>query len=190
MNRRDALDLIFLPGFSTSDKVTDVSGRGVGMDIVRAHLEKINGTIDIKTAPGEGTCFTIKLPLTLVINRSLLVTMGSQVYAIPLANVIEIIEVDPAQVKKVQGHDVMVLREKVLPLLRLDEILGIRRELQKVQGRLAVVVVGVAEKRVGLIVDTLLGEQEIVIKSLGNYIGKIPGIAGATIMGDGRVSLI
>lgn len=190
MNRRDALDLIFLPGFSTADKVTDVSGRGVGMDIVRAHLEKINGLIDIKTSAGEGTCFTIKLPLTLAINRSLLITIGSQVYAIPLANVIEIIEVDLAQVKKVQGHDVVVLRQKVLPLLRLDEVLGIKRELQKVQGRLAVVVVGVAERRVGLIVDSLLGEQEIVIKSLGNYIGKIPGIAGATIMGDGRVSLI
>lgn len=190
MNRRDALDLIFLPGFSTADKVTDVSGRGVGMDIVRAHLEKINGLIDIKTSAGEGTCFTIKLPLTLAINRSLLITIGSQVYAIPLANVIEIIDVRPAEVKKVQGNDVIVLRQKVLPLMRLDKVLGIKREIQKVQGRLAVVVVGVAEKRVGLVVDALLGEQEIVIKSLGNYIGKIPGIAGATIMGDGRVSLI
>ncbi|MCG0278461.1 MAG: chemotaxis protein CheA [Thermanaeromonas sp.] len=190
MNSRDALDLIFLPGFSTSDKVTDVSGRGVGMDIVRARLEKINGILDIKTTPGEGTCFTIKLPLTLAINRSLLVTLSGQVYAIPLANVIEIIEVEPAQVKKVQRHEVVVVREKVLPLLHLGEVLGIRRDVRKVQGRVAVVVVGVAEKQAGFIVDSLLGEQEIVIKSLGNYIGKIPGVAGATIMGDGRVALI
>jgi len=190
LTKREALDLIFLPGFSTSERVTDVSGRGVGMDIVKAHLEKINGTIDIKTTPGAGTCFTIKLPLTLAINRSLLVTLGDQVYALPLANVVEIIEVDPQQIRRIQQQEVVVVRGQVLPLMHLAKALGIKRDCYFSGRKAAVVIVGLAEKRVGFIVDTLIGEQEIVIKSLGNYIGKIPGIAGATIMGDGRVALI
>lgn len=190
LTKREALDLIFLPGFSTSEKVTDVSGRGVGMDIVKAHLEKINGTIDIQTTPGAGTCFTIKLPLTLAINRSLLVTLGDQVYALPLANVVEIIEVEPQQVRRIQQQEVVVVRGQVLPLMHLAKALGIKRDCYFSGRKAAVVIVGLAEKRVGFIVDTLIGEQEIVIKSLGNYIGKIPGIAGATIMGDGRVALI
>ncbi|SMB93833.1 two-component system, chemotaxis family, sensor kinase CheA [Thermanaeromonas toyohensis ToBE] len=190
LTKREALDLIFLPGFSTSERVTDVSGRGVGMDIVKAHLEKINGTIDIQTTPGVGTCFTIKLPLTLAINRSLLVTLEDQVYALPLANVVEIIEVEPQQVRRIQQQEVVVLRGQVLPLVHLARALGIKRNYRFGTHKTAVVIVGLAEKRVGFIVDTLIGEQEIVIKSLGNYIGKIPGIAGATIMGDGRVALI
>ncbi|MGI9951234.1 chemotaxis protein CheA [Moorellaceae bacterium AZ2] len=190
LSKREALDLIFLPGFSTSDKITDVSGRGVGMDIVRAHLEKINGTIDIQTTPGAGTRFTIKLPLTLAINRSLLVTLGDRVYAFPLANVVEIIEVEPSQVKRVQHQEVTVVRGQVLPLVHLARALGLKGDRRTAEDKAAVVIVGLAEKRVGFIVDSLIGEQEIVIKSLGNYIGKIPGIAGATIMGDGRVALI
>ncbi|MGB9792629.1 MAG: chemotaxis protein CheA [Thermacetogeniaceae bacterium] len=191
MGRREALDLIFMPGFSTADEVTDVSGRGVGMDIVRARLEKINGTLDIETVPGEGTCFTIKLPLTLAINRSLLVTLDGQLYAVPLANVIEIIDVEPEEVKKVRHHEVVVLRGNVLPLVHLGEALGIKKgDALDAQGRAAVVVVGSGDKRLGLKVDSIIGEQEIVIKSLGKYIGRIPGIAGATIMGDGRVALI
>lgn len=190
LSRREALDLIFLPGFSTSEKVTDVSGRGVGMDIVRAHLEKINGTIDIETTPGAGTCFTIKLPLTLAINRSLLVALEERVYAFPLANVLEIIEVEASQVKRVQHQEVTVVRGQVLPLVHLARALGFKGRWHFSSGKAAVVIVGLAEKRVGFIVDSLLGEQEIVIKSLGSYIGKIPGIAGATIMGDGRVALI
>ncbi|HBT47575.1 MAG TPA: chemotaxis protein CheA [Peptococcaceae bacterium] len=190
LSQREALDLIFLPGFSTSDRITDVSGRGVGMDIVRAHLEKINGTIDIQTTHGKGTRFTIKLPLTLAINRSLLVTLGERVYAFPLANVVEIIEVEPSQVKRVQHREVTVVRGQVLPLVYLAEALGLKGAGRAAEGKAAVVIVGLAEKRVGFIVDSLIGEQEIVIKSLGSYIGKIPGIAGATIMGDGRVALI
>ncbi|MGB9661447.1 MAG: chemotaxis protein CheW [Moorellaceae bacterium] len=190
LSKREALDLIFLPGFSTSEKVTDVSGRGVGMDIVKAHLEKINGTIDIQTTPGAGTCFTIKLPLTLAINRSLLVTLEDRVYAFPLANVVEIIEVEAEQVRRVQHQEVTVVRGQVLPLVHLAKALGFPGEWRLDQGKAAVVIVGLAEKRVGFVVDALLGEQEIVIKSLGSYIGKIPGIAGATILGDGRVALI
>ncbi|WP_258360084.1 chemotaxis protein CheA [Moorella sulfitireducens] len=186
---REALDLIFLPGFSMTDKVTDVSGRGVGMDIVRSHLEKINGTIDIRTTPGRGTCFTIKLPLTLAINRSLLVQVGGRVYAFPLANVVEIISITPPEVQHVHRQQVVVVRGRVLPLIYLGQALGLH-VTAPAEENYAVVIVGLAEKQFGFIVDNLIGEQEIVIKSLGNFIGKIPGIAGATIMGDGSVALI
>ncbi|MDN5326572.1 MAG: two-component system, chemotaxis family, sensor kinase CheA [Moorella sp. (in: firmicutes)] len=189
LSRREALDLIFLPGLSTSDKVTDVSGRGVGMDIVRNHIEKINGTIDIRTTPGKGTCFTIKLPLTLAINRSLLVHVDGRVYAFPLANVVEIIDVTPDSIQHVHRQQVVVVRGRVLPLIYLGQALGLDTALPAGDSY-AVVIVGLAEKQVGFIVDDLIGEQEIVIKSLGNFIGKIPGIAGATIMGDGSVALI
>ncbi|MDN5344592.1 MAG: two-component system, chemotaxis family, sensor kinase CheA [Clostridia bacterium] len=186
---REALDLIFLPGLSTSDKITDVSGRGVGMDIVRNHIEKINGTIDIRTTPGKGTCFTIKLPLTLAINRSLLVQVGGRVYAFPLANVVEIIDVTPAAIQHVHRQQVVVVRGRVLPLIYLGQALGLKGA-PPAADNYAVVIVGLAEKQIGFIVDSLIGEQEIVIKSLGNFIGKIPGLAGATIMGDGSVALI
>ncbi|MBC7325506.1 MAG: chemotaxis protein CheA, partial [Moorella sp. (in: Bacteria)] len=186
---REALDLIFLPGFSTADEVTDVSGRGVGMDIVRNHIEKINGTIDIRTTPGKGTMFTIKLPLTLAINRSLLVQVEGRVYAFPLANVVEIIDITPADIQHVHRQQVVVVRGRVLPLIYLGQALGLSRSAPP-GGNYAVVIVGLAEKQLGFIVDNLIGEQEIVIKSLGNFIGKIPGIAGATIMGDGSVALI
>ncbi|GAF26454.1 chemotaxis protein histidine kinase and related kinases [Moorella thermoacetica Y72] len=189
LSRREALDLIFLPGLSTSDKVTDVSGRGVGMDIVRNHIEKINGTIDIRTTPGKGTCFTIKLPLTLAINRSLLVHVDGRVYAFPLANVVEIIDVTPDSIQHVHRQQVVVVRGRVLPLIYLGQALGLATPIPAAD-TYAVVIVGLAEKQVGFIVDDLIGEQEIVIKSLGNFIGKIPGIAGATIMGDGSVALI
>lgn len=186
---REAINLIFAPGFSTADKVSDVSGRGVGMDIVRTHIEKINGVVDIDTTPGKGTKFTIRLPLTLAINRSLLVYLGQQVFAFPLANVVEIIDVDVKDIQKVQQRDVVLLRGEVLPLFRLADVLEFPVPESK-ETRLPVVVVGISEKRIGFIVDELIGEQEIVIKSLGEFIGQIPGLAGATIMGDGKVALI
>ena len=189
LSERESLNLIFAPGFSTATVVSDVSGRGVGMDIVRNHIEKINGLVDIDSTRGKGTKFTIKLPLTLAINRSLLVYLDKQVFAFPLANVLEIINVDMAQIQQVQQRDVVLVRGEVLPLFRLSAILpypddGIRRD------RPPVVVVGISEKRLGFVVDELLGEQEIVIKSLGEFIGQVPGLAGATIMGDGKVALI
>lgn len=189
LNDREALDLIFLPGFSTAGEVSDVSGRGVGMDIVRAHIERINGTVDIATAPGRGTCFTIRLPLTLAINRSLLVCAGGQVYAFPLANVVEIISVSREDVKTIHGRQVTVVRGEVLPLLSLAEVLGWGEGEREADG-LSIVVVSYGDRRIGFTVDSFLGEQEIVIKSLGEYVGQVPGIAGATIMGDGRVALI
>jgi len=189
LNSRDALNLIFLPGFSTSEEITDVSGRGVGMDIVHNHIEKINGSIDIRSIPGQGTCFTVKLPLTLAINRSLLVNVGRRVLAFPLANVVEIINVHPSQIQHIQRQEVVVSRGRVLPLVSLRQALGLEKDATPAESY-AVVIVGLAEKQVGFIVDNLIGEQEIVIKSLGNYIGKVQGIAGATILGDGSVALI
>ncbi len=189
LGQREILNLIFLPGFSTSEKVTDVSGRGVGMDIVRNHIEKINGTIDIQSTWEQGTCFTIKLPLTLAINRSLLVNASGRILAFPLANVVEISDVQASQINYVHQQRVIVVRGRVLPLVNLSQALGLDRELPPGDSY-EVVIVGLAEKQVGFIVDSLIGEQEIVIKSLGNYIGKVQGIAGATILGDGSVALI
>lgn len=207
MSDREAFNLIFLPGFSTSETVSDVSGRGVGMDIVRNHLEKINGVVEIQTAKGRGTKFTIKLPLTLAINRSLLVYAAGQVMAFPLVNVVEIISVDPASIQQVHQQDVVLVRGEVLPLVDLAAALGFSsmrasKESLAVKDGLSaeenmsgtrsfsVVIVAISERRVGFIVDDLIGEQEVVIKSLGEYVGQVPGLAGATIMGDGKVALI
>ncbi|MEW6661695.1 MAG: chemotaxis protein CheW [Bacillota bacterium] len=189
LNEREALDLIFLPGFSTAQVVSSVSGRGVGMDIVRSHIERINGTVEIDTEVGRGTLFTIKLPLTLAISRSLLVYVGERVFAFPLANVVEILEIARESLQRVQRRYVTLVRGEVLPLFRLDKVLGFRGTGETPE-KFPVVVVSFSDRRLGFIVDTLIGEQEIVIKSLGDYIGQIPGLAGATIMGDGRVALI
>ncbi len=189
LNDREALNLIFLPGFSTAQSVSDVSGRGVGMDIVRSHLERINGMIEIDTRLGRGTRFTIKLPLTLAISRSLLVELNKQFFAFPLGNVMEIISVTRADVQYMQKREVVLVRGEVMPLFHLDTVLGMSSAASR-RERYPVVVVGLSDRRVGFIVDELIGEQEIVIKSLGDYIGQVPGLAGATIMGDGKVALI
>ncbi|WP_028307530.1 chemotaxis protein CheA [Desulfitibacter alkalitolerans] len=189
LTQKEALNLIFIPGFSTAESVSSVSGRGVGMDIVRNHIERINGMVEISTNPGKGTKFTIRLPLTLAINRSLLVKLGNQVYAFPLANVVEIVDIPLSEVRTVAKQEVAVVRGDVLPLYTLQGLLDLK--IEKLDNeKYSVVVVGLSEKRIGIIVDDLIGEQEIVIKTLGDYIGKIPGLAGATIMGDGTVALI
>lgn len=190
MTEKDLVFLIFKSGVSTANKITDISGRGVGMDIVRSHIEKLNGLIDIHTKVGEGTIFTIKLPLTLAIIRSLLVQIGRKQFALPLANVQEIIRISQEEVKTVQNQDVGIVRDRILPLVRLHKRLNASEEDIRHKKRLFVVVVGLAEKRVGIVVDKTLGNQEIVIKSLGKYIGTPKYISGATIMGDGNVALI
>lgn len=188
MGEREALELIFQPGFSTAAVVSDVSGRGVGMDIVRNQIEQINGTVEFTTTPGQGTTFYIKLPLTLAIIRALMVGMGDQVYAFPLSNVQETLAIRPEEIKYVRHSKVIVVRGQVLPLVHLADIF--RLETRPPEGRIFVVVLGSADRRVGIIVDRLIGEQEIVIKSLGSYLGQIAGLSGATILGDGRVALI
>ncbi|MBM7856059.1 two-component system chemotaxis sensor kinase CheA [Desulfohalotomaculum tongense] len=184
---REALELIFKAGFSTAKEVSDLSGRGVGMDVVRTAIEQINGMVELHTEVGVGTTFTIRLPLTLAIIRSLMVTLGEQVYAFPLSNVSETLRINAGEIRRVGNNEVIVVRERILPLLRLSERFGMGSSEGE---NLFVVVIASAEKRVAVVVDKLLGEQEIVIKSLGEYLGEVPGLSGATILGDGRVALI
>jgi two-component system chemotaxis sensor kinase CheA len=189
MSRREIFDLIFLPGFSTKEQASDVSGRGVGMDVVRTNIQKLNGIIDIKSVIGEGSEFILTLPLTLAIIQSLLVEVETETYSIPLSAVLETLRVKEEDFHTIGGRKVLKLRDSVLPLLGLAAVFNVRREKRR-RDFCYVVVVGVAEKRIGLVVSRLLGQQEVAIKSLGNYLGNIPGIAGSTIMGDGRVALI
>ena len=170
--------------------MTDISGRGVGMDIVRSHIEKLNGIVDIDSVLGVGTTFTIKLPLTLAIIRSLLVRIGDKEFAIPLVNVQEIVRLNKHEVKTIKNQEVGIVRDRVLPLVRLHNRLGVSETNLSSSKRIFVIVVGLAEKRVGLVVDKTLGNQEVVIKPLGKYIGTPKYIAGATIMGDGNVAII
>ncbi len=186
----EILQLIFLPGFSTADKVTDVSGRGVGMDVVSQNIRKLKGKVEVVSNVGQGTKFIVKLPLTLAITRALLVASGGSVYAIPLDAVRESIRVAPSQIKTIQRREVIPLRDEVLPLLHLAEVFRPEEPIEPSPGLQPVVVVGGARKQIGLVVDSIEGEQDVVIKPLGSYLGQIAGIAGATILGDGRVSLI
>lgn len=190
MTDKELMFLIFRSGVSTANQVTDLSGRGVGMDIVKSHIEKLNGVIDIETTRNEGTVFTIKLPLTLAIIRSLLVKFGSSTFAIPLVNVNEIFRLKVQDIRFVQGKEVCMFRGQALPLVRLHHKLNIKEDEEKTKKGLFVVIVGLADKRVCLVVDQTIGNQEIVIKSLGSYIGNIPYIAGSTILGDGHVAHI
>jgi two-component system chemotaxis sensor kinase CheA len=189
MTRRDAFQLVFLPGFSTAVKVSNVSGRGVGMDVVRTNIQKIKGIIEIDSELGKGTTFTIKLPLTLAIIQGLLIKIGVEIYAIPLSSVIEVVSINTQNVYKVNQREVIRIREDVMPLVRLDKVLKHKIIDTKAQSPY-VVIVAIGTKRVGFVVDELLGQQEIVIKSLGEYLGNIPGIAGSTILGDGSVIMI
>jgi len=189
MSGKEILDLVFLPGFSTKEKATDVSGRGVGMDVVKTNIRKLNGIIEIRSEVGKGSEFILKLPLTLAIIQSLLVDVESEVYSIPLAAVLETLKVETSSFHLVGGQEVLKLRDSVLPLLRLQKLFGVKESESSAEQRY-VVIIGVAEKRIGLIVSRLLGQQEVAIKSLGKYLADAPGIAGSTILGDGRVALI
>jgi len=189
MMPREILDLIFLPGFSTKEKASDLSGRGVGMDVVRTNIKKLNGIIDIKSELGKGSEFILKLPLTLAIIQSLLVEVEGEIYSIPLSAVMETLRVDQKEFHTIGGKEMLKLREIVLPLVRLERVFGVSRKMA-LDSACYVVVVGVGEKRVGLIVTRLLGQQEVAIKSLGKYLANLPGIAGSTILGDGSVALI
>lgn len=187
MRDAEALHLIFIPGFSTAENVTDLSGRGVGGDVVKNQIESFGGTVDVESTPGKGSCFTIKLPLTLAIIRALMVEVARQVYAFPLVNVQEIMHFAASDVRMVRNNEVVVVRGSVLPLVRLRRLFGYD---DKEVDKLCVVIIGAGDSRVGVVVDGLLGEQEIVIKTLGELLGRISGLAGATILGDGRVALI
>jgi two-component system chemotaxis sensor kinase CheA len=186
MSDKEAYELIFLPGFSTADKVSDVSGRGVGMDVVANTIHSLRGSIEIDSEPGKGTTIILKLPLTVAIIRSLMIGVDGQVYAVPLHAVIEVVRYQEELVKDVGSFRSFMLRDEVLPLFSLNELLELPDRGQKH----FVVIVKVGERYIAVSIEQLYGEEEIVIKSLGELLADIPGIAGATIAGDGRVVLI
>ncbi|MFW6251860.1 MAG: chemotaxis protein CheA [Halanaerobium sp.] len=192
MERRDVLDFVFHPGFSTAAEVTDVSGRGVGMDIVRNVVKKLDGQISIESELGQGSTFTISLPLTLAITQALMIKVDGDTFAIPLNAVSETLTINPDNIKKVRGKDVIVLRENTIPLVSASEIFGDQKldSLKKSESDLSVVILKSGDRFIGLIVEELLNQQEIVIKSLGNYLQDTEYISGATIIGDGDVALI
>lgn len=188
MDDASVLNLIFEPGFSTASTITDISGRGVGLDVVKKKIQALSGQVSVETRPGQGTRFLIKLPLTLAIIQALLVKVQNEVYAIPLGNIDETTSLEIQQIKNIQGQQVMVLREKVLPLVFLREILSVPGDEER--SEMYVVVVRKGDQQIGLIAEELVGQQEIVINSLGNLVAGIPGLAGASILGDGTISLI
>ncbi|MDR1930071.1 MAG: chemotaxis protein CheA [Treponema sp.] len=184
----EAYNLIFEPGFSTAKQVTSISGRGVGLDVVRRSIEKLNGTVTVTSEKGKGTKFIIKLPLTLAIIQGLLVRVGPEIYSIPITSVIESLRIKPEEIKLIDNYEVINVRNDVISLLRLNRLFGIRTE-EKTDFNF-VVIVGTAEKKMGFMVDSLIGEEDVVIKPLRDQFTNSPGIAGASILGDGSVSLI
>ena len=189
LSEKEILGLIFKPGFSTAATVTNVSGRGVGMDVVKTNIEKLNGIIDIDSEVGKGTIIKLKIPLTLAIIQALLVGAQEEYFAIPLSSVLETVRVTTEEIYSIEGKDVLRLRDEILPLVRLSDIFGVEKIFDDAE-HLYIVVLALADSKIGVIVDTLVGQEEIVIKSLGDYLQNIPGIAGATIRGDGKVTLI
>ncbi|QEN07509.1 chemotaxis protein CheA [Oceanispirochaeta crateris] len=184
----EAFNLIFEPGFSTAQQVTNISGRGVGLDVVRKEIEKLNGTVTVHSTKGTGTRFIIKLPLTLAIIQGLLVRVGTEVYAIPITSVIESHRIKPEEIKIIDNHEVFNVREDVISLVRMNRLFRINTEESKDYN--FIVIVGSGDKKMGVMVDSLIGEEDVVIKPLKDKYTNSPGIAGATILGDGTVSLI
>ncbi len=189
MTDKEVIDLLFKPSFSTSEKVTDVSGRGVGLDVVKSKIEALGGDVEVKTTYGEGSTFIIRLPLTLAIIQALMVKLGEEKYAISLGSIQTIEDIPVTDIKYVHAKEVINLRGNVIPLIRLRNVLDVPGEAQE-QDTITVVIVSKGDKQAGLVVDSLIGQMEIVIKSLGKYININKMISGATILGDGSVALI
>ncbi len=190
MTDSDVFNLIFAPGFSTAEKVTDISGRGVGMDVVRRNLEAIRGRIDISSAPGKGTTFAIRLPLTLAVTDGMLVRVGQERFVVPTTHIHMSFRPEPSMLSTIVGRgEVVLLRGELMPIARLHTLFDVPNALQSpLEGLL--MIVGEAERRTALLVDELLGQQQVVAKTLGDALGKVPGISGGAILGDGRVGLI
>ena len=189
MTDKEIIDLLFRPSFSTAEKISDVSGRGVGLDVVKTKIESLGGDVEVRTAVGQGSNFIVRLPLTLAIIQSLMVELGSEKYAIPLGSIQTIEDIPVSDIKYVQTKEVIHLRGAVIPLIRLNDILDVKSEKDKNEN-LTVVIVTKGDKKAGFVVDNLIGQQEIVIKSIGKYINNSKMISGATILGDGEVALI
>ena len=189
MTDKEIIDLLFLPSFSTAKKVSDVSGRGVGLDVVKSKIESLSGEVEVKNRFGEGSSWIIRLPLTLAIIQALMVVVGDEKYAIALGSIQTIEDVAPEEIKLVQAKEVIHIRGTVIPIIRLNEVLDIESKADENKS-LTVIIVKKGDKQAGLVVDELIGQQEVVIKSMGKYI-KVPKIiSGATILGDGEVALI
>ena len=189
MSDKDVVDLLFRPSFSTAEKLSDVSGRGVGLDVVKSKIETLGGDVECHSVLGEGTTFTVRLPLTLAIIQALMVKVGNEQYAISLGSIQTVEDVEPNEIKHVQGKEVMNLRGTVIPLFRLSNLLDVP-DVKDDGSNLTVVVIKKGDKQAGLVVDSLIGQMEIVIKSLGKYIHLNKMISGATILGNGDVALI
>ena len=188
MEPREIVNLIFLPGFSTAENVTDVSGRGVGMDVVRTNIRKINGSVEVESEQGKGSQIIIKLPLTIAIIQALMVEVERSIFAIPLSSVIEAVRITKADIKTINGREVLHLRDRVLPLIRLAQEFEIPADPDR--GRYYVVVAALGDRRVGVVVDELRSQEEVVIKSIWDYLENVKGVSGATITGEGKVVLI
>lgn len=188
LSDQEAYQLIFEPGFSTADKISSVSGRGVGLDVVRTQIEKLKGSVVVTSEPNKGTKFSIRLPLTLAIIQGLLVRVGKEIYSIPIASVIESHRVNHDEIRTIDNYEVLNVRDEVISILRLNRLFGIKTESNEDVS--FVVIVGSADKKIGVMVDALIGEEDVVIKPLHDQYTITPGIAGASILGDGSVSLI
>ncbi len=190
MTPRQAINLIFEAGFSTRDRASELSGRGVGMDVVKTNITKLSGMIDVASKPGRGTRFAITLPVTLAIIQALVIESAKEIFCVPLNSVLESIMVQPHEIVTVEGHEVVSLRGRTLPLIHLSRIFELETVESKANANLYVVVVGLAQHRVGLVVDELLGQRDVVIKSLGKALSAVPGLAGATELGANRTVLL
>ncbi|MBR3498275.1 MAG: chemotaxis protein CheA [Selenomonadaceae bacterium] len=188
MNDADAVRIVFLPGFSTAEKISDISGRGVGMDVVKSKIESLSGQVDVETHVNEGSIFKIKLPLTLAIIQAMLVQVQNEIYAIPLASIDSTLSIQPSDISTVQNNEVIVLRGEIIPIIRMEEYLMVPHV--KDTKELFVVVVHAGDSKAGMVVDKLIGQQEIVIKTLGNLFMGLKMFSGATVLGDGKVALI
>ena len=189
MSDEEIINLLFLPSFSTAKVISDVSGRGVGLDVVKSKIEALSGEVEVRSTLGVGSTWTIRLPLTLAIIQTLMVVVGGEKYAIPLGNIQTIESIRPDEVKTVQQKEVINLRGTIIPIIRLSDVLGCVSNREE-NDDLVVVIVKKGDKMAGLVIDELTGQQEIVIKSLGKYINKSKLISGATILGNGEVALI
>ncbi len=190
MGRREILDLVFLPGFSTAERLSDVSGRGVGLDVVRSNLKNLNGTVELESEVGVGSTFTLKLPLTLAILPVLIVKASSETYALPLRSVVEIIRVEQKNVHRGDSGEMLSVRDQIIPLGRISRVVN-RPELPvRSDERIRVVVLSIAGKKLGLVVDDFVGQEETIIRPLGSYLGHVPCITGGTITGEGNIRLI
>ena len=189
MSQKEIVNLLFMPSFSMAKKITDISGRGVGLDVVKSNIEALGGDVEVKTELGVGSTFIVRLPLTLAIIQALMVEIRDEKYAIALGSISNIEDIPVKDIKYVEAQEVIHLRGKVIPLIRLDQVLDIEPKEEEPES-LTVVIVQKGDSQAGLVVDSLMGQQEIVIKSLGKYINNNKIISGATILGDGEVALI